>query len=144
MIFNQEDQKILNDIEFDRSQYSGFSITLDKSLYRWTSLTKECALGYADDVSEYTNDLASRDFIWRVMDKISEDGKKQLEEILVPIDKLFIQSTVEIDNPIMAYDWVKPNEHFWYYRIPCKIAKNEISAFESQTGKSLKGLINEI
>jgi hypothetical protein len=139
--FISEDLEIIKTIERKWSEASGFELILDKEILRWKRLSKECALGYNDVVDEYTNDLSAREFIQKILDGISENSKNELHEIIKPLDDLFIQNTIKIDQPVMAYDWVNPNKHFWYYRIPYKIKKEELSGFESQTDMKLDGKI---
>lgn len=136
-----EDKLLIKAVEKKWSIGSGYQITLDKQIVAWINLTNECKDGYNDVVEEYTNDLSSRDVIQEILDNISESARSELLKIIEPIDKIFIDHTVKVEKPMMAYEWIVPEKHFWYFRVPKRIKRDELSAFESQLGGSLDGKI---
>ena len=141
MNFDPSDSSIIKKIENEKSVYSGFPRTLEMALKTWRNLAKQSHEGYNDDVAEYTNDLSSRRMIQEIYDVVSEEGKNELLKELEPIDEEFDKHTVRLKKPIIAYDGINPQKHFWFYRIPKKIKAEELSAFESQYQDVLKGIV---
>lgn len=139
--FNAKDREIINAIELRWTKGSMFPINFNIIIKNWQNLVNECKDGYNDVVEEFTNDLSSRDIIQQILEEISDDGKNIILKFIEPLDKIFIDNTVKVDKPLMTYEWIKDNKQFWYFRVPKRIKRDELSAFESQLGDSLDGKI---
>ncbi len=139
--FSIQDEEIIEKIEQKCSSDAGFSITLISSISSWENLINECRDGYDDVVEEFTNDLASRDIIQQILDVLSKDGVRELSKFIESLDSVFLDNTIKVHRPIMKYEWIIPEKHFWYFRVPKRIEEDELSAFESQLEEDLSGKV---
>ena len=138
IVFSESDQNSIQDLIKKR----GFSSdVLDFDIERWRQLVDQSRSGYDDDVTEYTNDLASRDFIQSIYEELSDEGKLHLMSVVAPLDNDFKSFTTQIDSPLMAYRHLRPNIHFWYYRVPKRIGNQYLPAFEGQAKESLRNKV---
>lgn len=138
--FNAEDAKAVKSTEEKWIKLRKKTL-LDIKFTTWLDLIDQCEKGFDDDVSEYTNSLASRDALQEILDVLSDSGRASFGEMVDSLDRRFKDSTVQVRHPILDYQWINPQKHFWYYRIPKRIKKEELSAFESQYGGDLKGVV---
>lgn len=141
-LFSDEDRKKIIELEQEFSKLKSAHVRLESLISVWQEyVVIACERGYHEEVEEYMNDLSLRVKLAKFYDTLSEDGKKKLSIILEDLDNRFRHQTIEIQEPIISYDYVQKNKHWWFWRIPKRISKEEISGFESRLGYSLKGLV---
>lgn len=140
-IFENNDSKIINQLEKQFSKEAKFILTLNNSIDTWERLVNECKSIYGDLFEEYANDLFSRTIIKKIYDSLSINGREKLLKIVQPLDEIFLKNTININKPVLDYDDISKDTHFWFYRIPKRIDKNEIENFKHLlTDKTLKKL----
>jgi hypothetical protein len=88
-------------------------LTLESYIQEWAAFVGEIEKGYDLTIFDYTNDLAIRDILQRVLQLLSEPGRGMVEEVLEPLDRRFLTATTEIKRPLRGED-----RSFWRVRIP--------------------------
>lgn len=102
--FSDEDQKVIESLEFFIEHWDGviFKIINQERL----------------TIYEYDHRLWVRRVISNIQGKLSEEGKRVVDEILKPLDQQFIKNTMEIERPIRLEPNKPSVEMWWYKRIP--------------------------
>jgi len=74
--------------------------TLNEYVDGWASLAEEVEVGYSMTVDDYTNDLAVREWLDRVLPMLAERVRASLLSRLAPLDERFRRSTVTPAGPL--------------------------------------------
>lgn len=126
--FTQEDKHKIQQMEKKFSEKAKFAITLIDCIDTWKKSVNACKNGDVE-FDEYLNDIYCRTIIEDVGQSLSDNSKISLQKFVKPLDKDFIENTVEIDHSLL--DALNKDLYFWYYRIPFKMHKDELDLFQS-------------
>jgi len=107
-----------------------FSFTFDDLLKRWSNFVTATELGYEDSIYEYTNDLATRDVIQRVLLGIPESLSAKVIEIVQCDDDRFLQATRKIERSLA--DRKSFEDSPWWFRVPRKMSDELRNDLESE------------
>lgn len=130
----QEAEQIEELLVFIKDRLS-YSSNLERILQNWLRVTEEVKKGYHNYIYEYINDIDNRHVIQDILDIVKDPLKQKLDEIVKDIDKIFIDNTVRVNDPLVDYDFAlkDPEKYFWYFRIP-KILTEELKIDLDETG----------
>ena len=98
------------------SERAKFSLSLDRLLQRWDEVVTQVERGYADSIYEYTNDLATRDVIQKLLSSVSEHLRSKLTALVKIGDDRFYEATCKVDRGLTGGK--NSEEHPWWFRIP--------------------------
>ena len=86
--------------------------TLNEQVEAWGSLVETVETGYTMTVDDYTNDLAVREWLERVLPMLTHSLQQSLEDRLEPLDERFRLATVEPKHRMPGAG------SEWWYRLP--------------------------
>jgi hypothetical protein len=86
--------------------------TLNEAVGRWEQLVASVEDGYSMTVDDYTNDLAVREWLERVLAMLTPGMQASLARRLAPLDDRFLLATVEPKHRMPGAG------SEWWYRLP--------------------------
>ncbi len=91
------------------------SFGLDDLLNRWAAFVNDVEKGYSLMLEDYTQELAIRDSVEDLKEKLPERLRSEVEGLLQPLDQRFRFLTRTTKEPLLP---VELPVKFWWYRLP--------------------------
>lgn len=95
--------------------------TFEKLSGDWVRMVEQIEAGYDDSIYEYTNDLAARDILRRVLAAASASLAEKLRGAIADTDQRFMAATTEAKKPLGKIS-DKEKDAFWWFRAPKKLS----------------------
>jgi hypothetical protein len=89
--------------------------SLNQLIGQWDEFVRAVEHGYDDSIYEYTNDLAVRDHLEKLISASSSTLAAKLRGAFAPIDERFANATEPAKSPISAAQGDLPP---WWRRVP--------------------------